>query len=199
LLKRPYIRSADDRMQLMATTELFLFMLIGYVVQFEQLIPGTGVDIALSILLIAVTVAVVGLCIAHFVLLVRETLQHARRRSRANPNHDKSVGDRTSVTGAVLELVLGRMGSRIHLRGSSADEADSRSAAASVAAEMSQMSINAAAIDDSTNSGPPSPGLSPGLSPFPSPTLQPINGSTRLTMSQQHTNGSTRARAESDY
>jgi hypothetical protein len=98
--------------------------------------------------------------------------------------------------GAVLELVLGRMGSRIHLRGSSADDQDSRSAAASVASSIGGGNggnggggneMSGIQSDGSTGSGPPSP----LPSPFPSPSLQPINGSSSVRLNP-------RPRAESD-
>jgi hypothetical protein len=70
LYRDPYVRRSDDRLQLMAQVEIFLLLMAGRVLQWDgSFQPGSAIDIAISVLLITTTVALllvfIGFGFAH--------------------------------------------------------------------------------------------------------------------------------------
>ena len=54
-------RKGDDRLHLLAVTEIFLLILVAYIIQEEGEVLEESVDIALSVLLITLTILMVRL------------------------------------------------------------------------------------------------------------------------------------------
>jgi len=115
LLRSPYIRTHDDRIHLLALIEMILLCMCGYILQQPQDFDY-AIDVALSVIFIGLTIAVVLLFIYHGVLYVRNEMQE-RARLKAK-----------LTRGASLSRMSSR--SRISSRASVATDAQSLSEAA---------------------------------------------------------------------
>jgi len=114
LLFHPHIRRIDDRLQMLSLTEIWLFLLVGYTSRFDELKPGSSLDVTLSALLISVVTIVFLLLIYHIILTARNKYtQYLRMKmmrlserqeyepSKVDPSsqiHHEGHDDRNSVS-----------------------------------------------------------------------------------------------------
>lgn len=104
-LVQPYIRSRDDRMALLAQSEVMLILLAGHVLASTgSFAKGSLLDIGLSIVLIAVSVFVFALLFVHVGLHIKEMylrkLRELNKKAEdfADGDLDKTNGDGPSLT-----------------------------------------------------------------------------------------------------
>jgi len=73
LIRQPYLRKGDDRLHLFVQTELFLVVLCGWILwKLEVARLDEGTDILLSIVMIAMTIAIVAIFI---IMAVRNVMK----------------------------------------------------------------------------------------------------------------------------
>jgi len=83
LLKAPYVRYLDFRLHALAQTELFLLLLVGYILQkLGAPAIGSSVDIWLSVLLIGVVICLFLLVILHALLYLRKLFRLKQRTAQ---------------------------------------------------------------------------------------------------------------------
>ncbi len=109
LLKKPYVRAQDDLMHLLAQVELFLLLLAGLLVQSTDGGVAEDVDIGLSVVLIAATIAVLVVFLIHAVLYTRRYVyEQMRLRNKdiagSDNADDASIGLPQSARAASVAL-----------------------------------------------------------------------------------------------
>jgi len=83
LLKTPYIRGADDRLQMLAQFDIFLLLTIQHTYSVEGApSPGSTVDIALSAFLILLSIIILLIFVYNVITYIRTAVWTIKRKAQ---------------------------------------------------------------------------------------------------------------------